>query len=97
MFTSTPIRSLGACELTALRLLFISAIAAALMMPAPLEAQTSASDLIFVNAKIYTVDAAFSTAEAVAITNGKFAAVGASAQVRRPGPRRESSISAGRP
>lgn len=67
---------------TALRLSFNSALACILMMPAPLGAQTSAPDLIFVNAKIYTVDAAFSTADALAITNGKFASVGPVAQVR---------------
>jgi predicted amidohydrolase YtcJ len=51
-------------------------------------AQAPAPDLIFVNAKIYTVDPAFSVAEAAAITNGRFAAVGTSAQIRKlAGPR----------
>src|SRR5215467_14021621 len=45
--------------------------------------QTKAPDLIIVNAKIYTVDSRFSTAEAVAITDGKFTAVGTTAQIRR--------------
>src|SRR5215475_6567557 len=45
--------------------------------------QTSAPDLIIVNAKIYTVDSRFSTAEAVAITDGKFTAVGTTAQIRK--------------
>jgi predicted amidohydrolase YtcJ len=49
----------------------------------PIEAQTSAPDLILVNAKIYTVEPAFSTAEAAAITNGRFTSVGSSAQIRR--------------
>jgi len=44
--------------------------------------QTKAPDLIIVNAKIYTVDSRFSTAESVAITDGKFAAVGTTAQIR---------------
>ncbi len=46
-------------------------------------AQPAAPDLILVNAKIYTVDPAFSTAEAVAIANGRFAVVGGAAQVRK--------------
>src|SRR5262245_44403573 len=45
--------------------------------------QTKAPDLIIVNAKIYTVDSNFSTAEAVAIGDGKFTAVGTTAQIRK--------------
>src|SRR5262245_20751533 len=45
--------------------------------------QTKAPDLIIVNAKIYTVDSRFSTAEGVAITDGKFTAVGKTAQIRK--------------
>jgi len=45
--------------------------------------QTKAPDLIIVNAKIYTVDSRFSTAEGVAITDGKFTAVGTTAQIRK--------------
>ena len=45
--------------------------------------QTKAPDLIIVNAKIYTVDSKFSTAEAVAITDGTFTAVGTTAQIRK--------------
>ncbi|HWW86125.1 MAG TPA: amidohydrolase family protein, partial [Vicinamibacterales bacterium] len=40
-------------------------------------------DLIFVNARIYTVDRTFSTAEALAITGGKFAALGSNGEIRR--------------
>ena len=47
--------------------------------------QTKAPDLIIVNARIYTVDSRFSTAEAVAITDGKFTAVGTTAQIRKLG------------
>jgi len=47
------------------------------------QAGAPAPDLIVVNAKVYTVDAAFSTAEAFAVTNGKFTAVGPTAQIRR--------------
>src|SRR5713226_8577798 len=70
-------------KLTALSLLFISALASVPMLESPLEAQTPAPDLILVNAKIYTVDPAFSTAEAAAIANGRFTSIGAGAQVRR--------------
>jgi hypothetical protein len=45
--------------------------------------QTKAPDLIIVNAKIYTVDSKFSTAEAVAVSDGKFAAVGTTSQIRK--------------
>jgi predicted amidohydrolase YtcJ len=54
-----------------------------LMTACLLQAQTPAPDLIFVNAKIYTVDAAFSIAESAAISGGKFSAVGPSAQIRK--------------
>jgi predicted amidohydrolase YtcJ len=58
------------------------------MLETPVEAQTPPPDLILVNAKIYTVDAAFSTAEAAAITNGRFTWVGPGAQAPRlAGPR----------
>ncbi len=43
--------------------------------------QTSGVDLIIFNAKIYTVDSAFSIAEAIAVKDGKFEAVGASAEI----------------
>src|SRR5436190_23103258 len=45
--------------------------------------QTKAPDVIIVNAKIYTVDSKFSTAEGVAITDGKFTVVGTTAQIRK--------------
>src|SRR5262245_54642929 len=45
--------------------------------------QTKAPDLIIVNARIYTVDSRFSTAEAVAVADGKFTAVGTTAQIRK--------------
>jgi predicted amidohydrolase YtcJ len=45
--------------------------------------QAKTPDLIIVNARIYTVDSKFSTAEAVAIADGKFTAVGTTAQIRR--------------
>jgi predicted amidohydrolase YtcJ len=46
-------------------------------------AQQPPADLIVVNAKVLTVDARNSRAEAVAIRDGKFAAVGTSADIRR--------------
>src|SRR5262245_49354839 len=45
--------------------------------------QTKEPDLIIVNAKVYTIDSRFSTAEAVAIADGRFAAVGSTAQIRK--------------
>src|SRR5439155_23123164 len=45
--------------------------------------QTKAPDVIIVNARIYTVDSKFSTAEGVAITDGKFTDVGTKAQIRK--------------
>ena len=45
--------------------------------------QAPAPDLAIVNARIYTVDQAFSTAEAVAITDGKFSAVGTTDDIRK--------------
>ena len=41
-----------------------------------------APDMVLVNGKIVTVDADFSIAEAVAITDGKFVAVGSSAEIQ---------------
>ncbi|MFN7914283.1 MAG: amidohydrolase [Vicinamibacterales bacterium] len=45
--------------------------------------QGPAPDLIIVNAKVYTVDPSFSTAEAVAVTGGKFTAVGSTADIQK--------------
>ena len=42
-----------------------------------------APDTIFINAKVYTVDPAFSTAEAVAITGSTFSAVGKTADIQK--------------
>jgi predicted amidohydrolase YtcJ len=83
MSTSTHVRSLGPRGLIALGLFFVSLLASLPVLEELFGMQTPAPDLIFVNAKIYTVDPAFSVAEAVGITNGRFAAVGSSAQVRR--------------
>jgi len=64
-------------------LLLISAAAASLVGSRALQSQGPAPDLLIVNAKVYTVDRAFSTAEAVAIANGKFTAVGSTSQIRK--------------
>ena len=48
-----------------------------------LQSQSPAPDLILVNAKIYTVDPAFSVKEAVAVAGGKFTAVGTTAQIQK--------------
>jgi hypothetical protein len=46
-------------------------------------AQNTPADTILVNGHIVTVDARFSIAQAVAITNGRFTAVGSDADIRR--------------
>src|SRR5438046_5830047 len=45
--------------------------------------QVNSPDLIIVNAKVYTVDQQFSTAEAVAVAEGRFTAVGTTARLRK--------------
>src|SRR5687768_11486671 len=45
--------------------------------------QSTVPDAILGNGHVMTVDAAFSTAEAVAIAGGKFSAVGTNAAIRR--------------
>src|SRR5215831_18877805 len=61
----------------------VPALVAAFFAAGPFGAQAPAPDLVILNAKVYTVDEAFSTAQAVAISGGKFSAVGTSADVRR--------------
>ena len=51
--------------------------------PASSAAPAAAPETIIVNAKVYTVDPAFSTAEAVAIAGGRFTAVGKTADVQK--------------
>src|SRR3989442_9181799 len=64
-------------------LLMISVLVCLFVAGSSIYTQTKAPDLIIVNAKIYTVDSKFSTAEGVAITDGKFTAVGTTAQIRK--------------
>src|SRR5437879_9768617 len=66
-------------------LLMSSVLVCLLVAGSTVYTQTKAPDLIIVNARIYTVDPRFSTAEAVAITDGKFTAVGTTAQIRKLG------------
>jgi predicted amidohydrolase YtcJ len=54
---------------------------AALAVPVP--AQQVPADLVLVDARILTVDKAFSTATALAVKDGRFVAVGSTAEVRR--------------
>ena len=62
----------------------VSAAAAAWFVAGQaLQSQAPAPDLVIVNAKVYTVDRAFSTAEAVAIANGRFSAVGSTTDIRK--------------
>ena len=64
-------------------LLMISVLICLFMAGSTIYTQTKPPDVIIVNAKIYTVDNKFSTAEAVAITDGKFVAAGTTAQIRK--------------
>src|SRR5262249_28806719 len=59
-----------------------SVIALALIAPA-LRGQPPPADTILVNGHVITVDARFSIAEAIAISGGRFAAVGTSADIRK--------------
>jgi predicted amidohydrolase YtcJ len=45
--------------------------------------QSPVPDMVIVNARVYTVDQSFSTAEAVAVTAGKFSAVGKTDDIRK--------------
>jgi hypothetical protein len=59
----------------------VAAIAGPLYLPA--QARQAFPDHVYYNAKVVTVDEAFSYAEAVAITGDKFTAVGSNADVRK--------------
>jgi predicted amidohydrolase YtcJ len=60
----------------------VLAVSAAALVAGTVQSQSRLADVAIVNAKIYTVDQAFSTAEAVAIANGKFIAVGTNGEIR---------------
>ena len=49
----------------------------------PTSPTVSAADAVYTNAKVLTVDSDFSVAEAFAVTNGKFVAVGTVAEIER--------------
>jgi len=57
--------------------------AGTLVVQQGLLSQTAPPDLVIVNAKVYTVNDAFPTAQAVAVTGGKFSAVGSTADIRK--------------
>ena len=59
----------------------ILAVIAAFYSCTPMEKQTV--DLILLNGKVYTVDSAFSTAEAFAVKDGRFVAVGTNAEIEK--------------
>lgn len=67
------------------RFLIVSSLVAVVWMGASrlVSTQTAPPDTILVNGRIYTVDRDFSTAEAVAITAGRFTAAGTTPQIRR--------------
>ncbi len=60
----------------------IDLAAAAPQAPAIVTSGSNAPDLIVINAKVYTMDTRAPRAEAFAVTNGKFTAVGTSGDVR---------------
>ena len=64
------------------RLSFVFLVLAGALLVGSAHAQAQAPELIIVNARIYTVAAAFSTAQAVAMAGGKLTAVGTSARIR---------------
>jgi len=59
------------------------AIVAALAVSVAAQAPAPAADTILVNGHVVTVDRAFSIAQAIAITGGRFTAVGADAAIRK--------------
>ena len=59
------------------------ALVASVVSERAIHSQAGAPDLIVINAKVYTVDAGFSTAQAFAVKDGKFTAVGTDAQIRQ--------------
>jgi predicted amidohydrolase YtcJ len=59
-----------------------SRLAASTQQPAPAAASGVEPDFIVVNARVYTVEAARPRAEAFAVKNGRFVAVGSAADVR---------------
>ena len=61
----------------------IAVLIAQLLFSTTLFPQQKSADLLIVNAKIYTVDNTFSTAEAVAVSKGKIVAVGTSAALKK--------------
>jgi len=62
---------------------FILFILAALAAIIPASAQTQAPDIILINGKILTVDAAFSTQEALAVKGTQISAVGRTSDIRK--------------
>jgi len=65
------------------RLVVSCSLVAALGLAAPARQTGSPPDLVLVNGHVLTVDRAFSSAEAVAVTGERITAVGASADLRR--------------
>ena len=63
--------------------LLVLALAVSFVSGRALHSQAGAPDLIVVNANVYTVDHAFSTAQAFAVKDGKFTVVGTNAQIRK--------------
>jgi len=64
-------------------------------VPAPAASPLVEADLIVVNARVYTVDAAQPRAEAFAVKNGRFVAVGSSSDIRNLATARTRVVDAG--
>jgi predicted amidohydrolase YtcJ len=58
-----------------------AALAASFLLPMSTQAQAQPADLVVTNAKIATLDAAGSTAQAIAVRDGRIVAVGSAAQM----------------
>ena len=69
--------------LRVLRVLAVLGVLVVLVVRPAIEAQPAPADTILVNGHVITVDARFSIAEAVAISGGKFSAVGTNVAIRR--------------
>jgi adenine deaminase len=60
----------------------IAGVAGGAWLPAAWAAETQDPDLVVFNAKVYTVDSGMPKAEAFAVRNSRFVAVGSSEEIR---------------
>jgi len=62
---------------------YVLAFVVSALLSAPAAARAQTADTILINGKVLTVDGQFSTREAIAVRDGKIAAVGTTAEVRK--------------